>query len=167
MSARDDVLGRVRSALRQKPTGAHPEPPAPRETVPVEVADVVGLFVERVEDYRAVVVRCGGDEVADRVREGLAGSTRVVVPAGFPPEWLPDGVDRTRLQAALREAGVPTAIYYPLPLHRQPAYAGHHDGAVLPVSDDLSARILALPIHPDLSLADAERVCDAVMAALG
>jgi len=62
---------------------------------------------------------------------------------------------------------VPTAVYYPRPLHRQPAYAAHHDGAELPVSDDLSRRILALPIHPDLSDADAERVCDAVTQALG
>ena len=80
---------------------------------------------------------------------------------------LPDAAARDRLQAGLRAAGVPTAIYYPRPLHRQPAYAPHHDGAAMPVSDDLSGRILALPLHPDLSDADAERVCDAVAQALG
>ena len=79
---------------------------------------------------------------------------------------LPDGATRDRLQGALRGAGVPTAIYYPRPLHHQPAYAAAHDGAALPVSEDLATRILALPIHPDLSDADAERVCDAVAAAL-
>jgi len=77
---------------------------------------------------------------------------------------LPDADARTALQAGLR--GVPTAIYYPRPLHRQPAYAGHHDGAAMPVSDDLASRILALPIHPDLSDRDAERVCDAVAEVL-
>ena len=80
---------------------------------------------------------------------------------------LPDAAARTALQDALRAAGVPTAIYYPRPLHRQPAYAAQHDGTALPVSDDLASRILALPIHPDLSDTDAERVCDAVTAALG
>ena len=120
------------------------------------------------------------DELA--VRERIAGvydrrlGNIVATPARVPNSasaWavysvlLPDGADRARVQAALREAGVPTAIYYPLPLHRQPAYAAHHDGATLPVSDGLSARILALPIHPDLSMADAGRVCDAVLAALG
>ena len=99
----------------------------------------------------------------------------VVIPARVPNSvsaWaiyavlLPDEATRTRLQATLRDSGVPTAIYYPRPLHRQPAYAGHHDGTDLPVSDDLSRRILALPIHPDLSAADAERVCDAVTDAL-
>jgi len=92
VSARDDILGRVRSALRQ-PSGPAESVP---ETVtePVRVDDVVGLFVERVEDYRAVVVRCGPSEVAERVREGLAGAASVVVPAGFPEEWWPDGFER-------------------------------------------------------------------------
>ena len=80
---------------------------------------------------------------------------------------LPSEPARTRVQAALKEAGVPTAIYYPRPLHRQPAYAGAHDGTALPVSEDLATRILALPIHPDLSDADVDRVCDAMAAALG
>jgi L-lactate dehydrogenase complex protein LldG len=95
MTARDDILGRVRSALRQNGTGTSAAPSTPHEVVvPVSVEDVVGLFVERVEDYRAIVVRCGLDEVAERVREGLAGSRRVVVPAGFPDAWLPDGFER-------------------------------------------------------------------------
>ncbi|WP_254070670.1 DegT/DnrJ/EryC1/StrS aminotransferase family protein [Acidisphaera sp. L21] len=80
---------------------------------------------------------------------------------------LPDGAIRDRLQASLREQGVPSAIYYPRALHHQPAYAASHDGAALPVSEDLATRIMALPIHPDLSDADAERVCDAVATALG
>ncbi len=79
---------------------------------------------------------------------------------------LPPGTDRPRLQATMREAGVPTAIYYPRPLHRQPAYQAHHDGSALPVSDALSERILALPIHPDLDDAAAARVCDALRSAL-
>jgi UDP-2-acetamido-2-deoxy-ribo-hexuluronate aminotransferase len=80
---------------------------------------------------------------------------------------LPDSATRDRLQASLREQGVPSAIYYPRALHHQPAYAGSHDGAALPVSEDLATRIMALPIHPDLTDADAERVCEAVVAALG
>ena len=79
---------------------------------------------------------------------------------------LPDSATRDRLQGELRAKGVPTAIYYPRALHQQPAYAGSHDGVALPVSEDLATRIMALPIHPDLSEADANRVCDAVVAAL-
>ena len=77
---------------------------------------------------------------------------------------LPDGAARTRLQDGLKAAGVPSAIYYPKPLHLQPAYQGAHDGAALPISEDLAGRILALPIHPDLTEADLARVCDAVLA---
>ena len=80
---------------------------------------------------------------------------------------LPDGATRTALQQGLKQEGVPSAVYYPRALHQQPAYAGSHDGASLPVSEDLATRIMALPIHPDLSDADVERVCDAVARVLG
>ena len=80
---------------------------------------------------------------------------------------LQDEAARDHVQASLRADGVPTAIYYPRPLHLQPAYREHHDGARLPVSEDLAQRILALPIHPDLNEADMAHVCDRLLAALG
>ncbi len=80
---------------------------------------------------------------------------------------LRDAAERTRVQDSLRAAGVPTAIYYPRPLHRQPAYQAAHDGAALPVSEALAERILALPIHPDLTEDDTARVCAAMAAVLG
>ncbi len=80
---------------------------------------------------------------------------------------LKNGADRETVQAKLRADGVPTAIYYPRPLHLQPAYRDAHDGAALPVSEDLATRILALPIHPDLDDVAVERICDAVLAAVG
>jgi UDP-2-acetamido-2-deoxy-ribo-hexuluronate aminotransferase len=80
---------------------------------------------------------------------------------------LPDGDSRTRLQAGLKAAGVPSAVYYPRALHHQPAYAASHDGSALPVSENLATRIMALPIHPDLSDADVQRVCDAVADVIG
>ena len=76
---------------------------------------------------------------------------------------LPDGAAREQVQARLKAAGIPSAIYYPKPLHRQPAWRPHHDGAALPVSDDIASRILALPIHPDLSDADIDAVCAAIL----
>ena len=80
---------------------------------------------------------------------------------------LPDGAARDDLRVLLADRGVPTAVYYPRPLHAQPAYAPHHDGAVLPAADDVSARILALPIHADLGGADVERVIREVRLARG
>lgn len=80
---------------------------------------------------------------------------------------LRDAAERDRVQATLRGAGIPTAIYYPRPLHLQPAYRDQHDGAALPVSEDLAERIMALPIHPDLTDADLEHICLTVRAAVG
>ena len=119
------------------------------------------------------------DELAARERVARAydaGLADVVqTPARVPDStaaWavycviLPDGTDRPALQARLREDGVPTAIYYPRPLHQQPAYAAQHDGAPMPVSDALAARVLALPIHPDLTDDQTAQVCAALRAAL-
>lgn len=79
---------------------------------------------------------------------------------------LPDSAARDRMQAGLKAAGVPSAIYYPKPLHHQPAYRAAHDGTPLPVSEDLATRILALPIHPDLTEADIDRICASVLASV-
>jgi dTDP-4-amino-4,6-dideoxygalactose transaminase len=96
---------------------------------------------------------------------------RVTTPARVPDSasaWaiyailLEDGAARDRVQAALKQDGIPSAIYYPRPLHHQPAYAPHHRGSALPVSEDLATRILALPIHPDLTAEQAGRVVQAV-----
>ena len=78
---------------------------------------------------------------------------------------LADAAARERTQAVLREAGVPSAIYYPRPLHHQPAYAPHHRGSPLPVAEDIATRILALPIHPDLTEAQAHHVAATVLSA--
>jgi dTDP-4-amino-4,6-dideoxygalactose transaminase len=97
----------------------------------------------------------------------------VVTPARVPDSvsaWaiyaivLPDGAARDRMQAGLKADGVPSAIYYPRSLHRQPAYASAHDGAALPVSEDISTRIMALPLHPDLTDQDVDRICQSVLA---
>lgn len=80
---------------------------------------------------------------------------------------LRDGAQRTAVQDSLKAAGVPTAIYYPRPLHKQPAYRDQHDGSALPVSEDLAERIMALPIHPDLTEEALDHICGSVLAAVG
>ena len=65
---------------------------------------------------------------------------------------LPEAACRDWLQERLREAGVNTIIYYPIPIHRQPAYAelGYGSGS-LPVTERLCTEVLSLPIFPELS----------------
>jgi dTDP-4-amino-4,6-dideoxygalactose transaminase len=74
--------------------------------------------------------------------------------------------DRDRVQKALAAQGIPTAIYYSQPLHLHAAFKAHGEGAgSLPVCEDLSRRILALPFHPYLSDDDVACVVSAVRAA--
>lgn len=75
---------------------------------------------------------------------------------------------RDAMQEALRAQGIPTAVHYPVPLNRQPAYIGRFASAgALPHSEQASREVLSLPMHPDLSPADQDRVVAAVTTALG
>ncbi len=75
--------------------------------------------------------------------------------------------ERDRVAAELAERGVPTAVYYPRPLHLQPAYQDFGPGpGSLPVSEALCERVLCLPMNPYLGEVGAARVCDAVRGAV-
>ncbi|MEQ1887637.1 MAG: DegT/DnrJ/EryC1/StrS family aminotransferase [Alphaproteobacteria bacterium] len=100
-------------------------------------------------------------------------SNRVSVPArpaGSLSAWAQYTIQidhRDRVQAVLAQSGIPTQIYYPRPMHLQPAYAGYGRGAgSLPVSEKLSHRVLSLPMHPYMPEEVAQRICDAVCAAV-
>jgi L-lactate dehydrogenase complex protein LldG len=89
MKAREEILGRIRSAHV-----AAPDHQIRRDYVHIrELSDPVALFVERVEDYKATVIRTNPDNVAAAVAKSLAGARRVVVPAGFNPSWQPGEID--------------------------------------------------------------------------
>jgi dTDP-4-amino-4,6-dideoxygalactose transaminase len=70
---------------------------------------------------------------------------------------------RDRLQAFLKEQGVGSEIYYPLPLHLQPCYSslGHRKGD-FPVAEKLAAESLALPVQGELPFEDIDYVCDTI-----
>lgn len=106
MGSREEILGRVRAALAQAPE----PPPVVRPERSASRADVLDLFVERVEDYRASVLRCRPEEVAARIAAALDGR-RAVVPPDLP--WDVDGADVDEQFSAheldLREAVVTTA----------------------------------------------------------
>lgn len=106
--------------------------------------------------------------IAARYNEALAPHVRQVptVKPGYRSVWAQyviEHEDRDGLQAHLREQGVPTAIYYPVPLHRQPAYKHHPQvPGGLPVSEAAAGRVLALPMHPYLDDADQDRIVAAI-----
>lgn len=94
MSARDDILAGVRRALKDADTSEVHVPRGYRDTPPADV----DVFVDRVEDYRAVVVRCGLDEVLARIADALPDGARAVVPDGLPWE-VPGAVTDDHLTA--------------------------------------------------------------------
>jgi dTDP-4-amino-4,6-dideoxygalactose transaminase len=74
--------------------------------------------------------------------------------------------DRNRVQARLKDDGVPTAVYYSQPLHRMAAFEPYVDGSLCPESERLSGRVLSLPMHPYLSHEQAHYVADRMIDAL-
>ena len=75
---------------------------------------------------------------------------------------------REAVAAALDAEGIPTAVHYPVPLHRQPGYAGRGlEGGDLSVAERLAREVLSLPMHPYLSEAAAELLRDAGAAFVG
>jgi dTDP-4-amino-4,6-dideoxygalactose transaminase len=75
---------------------------------------------------------------------------------------------RDILAASLKAQGIPTAVYYPKPLHRQTAYRNFPivDGG-LAVSDRLAGEVISLPMHPYLDEATQDRIIAAVRHGLG
>ncbi|MBV6457694.1 MAG: dTDP-3-amino-3,4,6-trideoxy-alpha-D-glucose transaminase [Fimbriimonadaceae bacterium] len=72
---------------------------------------------------------------------------------------------RDQVQQALSAANIGTFVYYPVPIHRLPVYAGHDFGP-LPVADQLSGEVLSLPIWPLMESQTQERVVNAIRQAL-
>jgi dTDP-4-amino-4,6-dideoxygalactose transaminase len=66
----------------------------------------------------------------------------------------------------LRQAGVGTAVHYPVPVHRQPLYAGLGYGSIsLPSAEAAAAQVLSLPVHPGLTDSDLDRIVESVRTA--
>ncbi|HJR56037.1 MAG TPA: DegT/DnrJ/EryC1/StrS family aminotransferase, partial [Rhizomicrobium sp.] len=110
--------------------------------------------------------------VARRYNDAFAGSNRMKVPAvidGATSTWAQYTLqveDRAKFQADLKAVGVPTAVYYPIPLSKQKAYA-HYPAAPTPVSEALSATVVSLPMHPYLKEASQDRIVAEVLASAG
>jgi UDP-2-acetamido-2-deoxy-ribo-hexuluronate aminotransferase len=108
-------------------------------------------------------------EVAGRYSQGLKDMLTVPhVPEGFTSVWAQYSVvteKRTQLMAGLKEKGIPTAIYYPKPLHMQTAFSflGYQEGS-LPVSEKVSRTVFSLPMHPYLEENAQKEIIDTLAA---
>jgi dTDP-4-amino-4,6-dideoxygalactose transaminase len=129
------------------------------------------VLIEKLAVFADEIV--ARDRVANAYNAALKDVAIVpVVKPGYTSVWaqytirLP-GRDRDKVAAALKAQGVPTAIYYPKPLHVQTAYRDYPvAGNGLPVSERLAKEVLALPMHPYLDEPTQARIVGAVRAAL-
>jgi UDP-2-acetamido-2-deoxy-ribo-hexuluronate aminotransferase len=76
--------------------------------------------------------------------------------------------NREELQGALKEKGIPTAVHYPLPLYRQPAFSNlGTDPGAFPNSEEASGRVMSLPMHPYFDDSAVRRVISSIGTLLG
>jgi dTDP-4-amino-4,6-dideoxygalactose transaminase len=131
------------------------------------VSDVAGVN-SRLDELQAAILRVrlpylnAGNQrraaIAAAYDRGLAG-IGLVLPARRTGathvyhQYVVRNPDRDRFQARLKSKGIGTNIHYPVPVHRQPAYAGRCeiDPAGLDTTDAVAAQILSLPMYPELN----------------
>jgi len=100
---------------------------------------------------------------------GIRGLELPQVPDWAEPSWhlyVVESRERNGLQATLKAARIETGIHYPIPLHRQPCYAGLGVGT-LPITERKGDVILSLPMFPELSSGQIDRVVEAIASFLG
>lgn len=108
------------------------------------------------------------NRIAARYNAALAGHVvkLPVISPGKVSTWAQYTIevnDRDGLAAHLKARGIPSGVYYPIPMHLQPAYEHQPRGTGgLPVTEGKSARVLSLPMHPYLSEADQDQVVAAI-----
>ena len=129
------------------------------------------VLIEKLKIFPDEIV--ARDRVARRYNDGLADVTIVpTVPPGMTSVWAQytiriSGGRRDAFAAALKAEGIPTAIYYPIPLHLQQAYKDYPVGkGGVAVSTKLAGEVISLPMHAYLDDATQDRIIDAARKAL-
>jgi len=130
------------------------------------------ILIEKLKIFAEEIV--ARNHVAARYNEALADVAIVPrVPDGYTSVWAQYTIRlkpgrRDKLAASLKMQGIPTAVYYPRPLHRLAAYTAFPlaEGGV-PVCEKLAEEVISLPMHAYLDASTQDRVIGAVRQALG
>ena len=125
------------------------------------LGDLNGLTLPTADDghsWNQFVVRIGSCPTGQPLCKASCNPSNTSAHHGIPESCCRDWVKQT-----LQERGVNTIIYYPIPIHRQPAYAhlGLKQGS-LPVTEQLCSDVLSLPIFPELGEGQQQAVIDTV-----
>lgn len=133
-------------------------------------AAVLSVKLKAFADYELTDINAVAAKYTDRLSE-LADKVKTpVIPEGFYSSWaqytiqLENKEMRDSLQAALKEKGIPSMVYYPKPMHKQEAFAGQeYDDSDFANTMSLCDTVLSLPMHPYLTDDDLDAVVHAVM----
>jgi dTDP-4-amino-4,6-dideoxygalactose transaminase len=127
----------------------------------------------RLDEIQAAVLRVKlrhlDEDNASRRRiaglyDSLLKDAGLILPCGRPDavhvyhQYVIRSRERDALRGHLREMGIGTLVHYPVPVHRQPAYAAR-DGGRLPLTERIAGEILSLPMYPELGGDSVRRVC--------
>ena len=170
LAMNDTVLAARIAALRQYGWRTH------------YISDEVGVN-SRLDEIQAAILRARlphldaqnarRGEIAARYDSALAGDSALARPPARRPgashvfhQYVIrfPAAHRTAIQARLRAAGIGTGIHYPMPVHLQPAYLGRValGPASCQASETVANQVLSLPMYPELTDAQVERVCAAL-----
>lgn len=128
------------------------------------------ILIEKLRIFEDEIV--ARQRIADRYNVAFEGLAQLpLLDSGATSVWAQYTLvvpDRTAVAKACQAAGIPTAVYYPIPLNRQAGY-GHYPAVPggLPVSERLAAQVISLPMHPYLEDDVQQRIIAVVRAALG
>ncbi len=130
-------------------------------------AAVLRVKLKHLDEYNAA-----RQQVAKRYDEAFKDNGYLKVPVREPKSThvfhqytlCVEGIDRDALKEKLAEKGVPSMVYYPVPLHFQKAYAQHGNGkGSMPVTEKLSEVVISLPIHTEMEADQQEYIIESVL----
>ncbi len=121
------------------------------------------VFVEEELEWEQNIAKIYTEQLRDYVKTPS-------VKEGFYSSWaqytiqLADKIMRDGLQMHLKEHGIPSAVYYPKPMHRQEAFCNnYYDDNDYPVTNRLSEVVLSLPFHPYMKEAEIKQVSEIII----
>lgn len=136
-------------------------------------AAILSVKLRAFKDYELADINEVANKYTSKLDELKADLKTPVIPEGFYSSWaqytiqLKDKETRDGLQVSLKDAGIPSMVYYPKPMHRQGAFVRYeYDEADFPNTIKLCDTVLSLPMHPYLTDEDIKQVFNIIYAKL-
>jgi len=130
-------------------------------------AAVLSIKLRHLDEYSAA-----RNAVADAYDKAFANVASLRTPIRDPKSThvfhqytlVTDGIDRSALQAHLQSKGIPSMVYYPVPLHMQKAFASdRYKEGQFPVTEDLCKRVISLPMHTEMEAEQLQLIINSVL----